>query len=232
MRPTFRILALTAALSALAPAAFAAQVRLNFDDLGAQAEKNNAPVEVDVLDQLKFQGAFGYGRKMLDANADPENLDFATLKDGGFLLNRQRGQKEGDIIITLAPQPGAITKNVGAANTSNTASQFFEAITFNLFTKGIGNDNWIIATGSNGDEAFQVTSGGQDTWTTKPQTFTFDPLNEVTSLRFTASGAAFGLDDMVVTLTDPGNNVPEPASFALVGLALLAAGAARRRQRG
>ena len=58
----------------------------------------------------------------------------------------------------------------------------------------------------------------------------------IPACRFTAGGAPLALDDMTATVvvgTDPGGNVPEPASYGLVGLALLAAGAAgRRNQRG
>ena len=58
------------------------------------------------------------------------------------------------------------------------------------------------------------------------------PSDQVTSLVFSAGGDFIGLDDLKITLTDggnPGGNVPEPASYALVGLALLAAGSASRR---
>lgn len=233
MHFTVRIIALTAALSALAPAAIAAQVELNFNEFGTATQ----PVAVDVLQGLQFRGAFGYGVSML-GNQDPENLDFASAGKGGFLLNKQRGQSSTDIILTLV-QNAAGTTGVSALAAS--PAVFFQAITFNLWTKGTvtggnANPNKLIATGVNGDVSRDMTPGGLDIWTTQPLTFNFDPLSQVTSLRFTAGTAAFALDDMVVTLTgatDPGGNVPEPASYGLVGMALLAAGAAtRRKQRG
>lgn len=223
MHFTVRIVALTAALVAVAPAAVAAQVELNFDEFSTARQ----PVAVGALQGLQFTGAYGYGASMLGSQ-DPENLDFASADKGGFVLNKQRGQSSTDIILTLVQNAARTT----AAN----PTVFFQAITFNLWTKGTvsngnANPNKLIATGANGDVSRDMTPGGLDIWTTQPLTFSFDPLNQVTSLRFTAGTAAFALDDMVVTLTNaPGPSVPEPASFGLVGLALLAAGAASRRK--
>lgn len=228
MHPTFRIVALTAALAALSSVASAAEVRLNFNDLGTQAETAGAPVAVPDTQGLRFRGAFGYGVGMLGSD-DPENLDMVSAGKGGFLLNKQRGASTTDIILSLVQSP-AITRSADPV-------VFFQSITFNLFTKGTGAANKLYATGANGeDQGRQMTSGGGDTWTSLPTTYTFDPLAQVTSLRFTAGGAAFALDDMVIALSSapgPGGNVPEPASYGLAGLALLAAGAAsRRKQRG
>lgn len=227
MHFTARIIALTASLSALAPAAIAAQVELNFNEFSTTTE----PVAVDVLQGLQFRGAFGYGVSMLGIQ-DPENLDYASDGKGGFLLNKQRGQSATDIVLTLV-QNAAGTKGVSALTAS--PAVFFQAITFNLWTKGTvtsgnPNPNKLIATGASGPVSRDMTPGGLDIWTTQPLTFNFDPLDQVTSLRFTAGTAAFALDDMVVTLTGAPGTAPEPASYGLVGVALLAAGAASRRK--
>ncbi len=57
-----------------------------------------------------------------------------------------------------------------------------------------------------------------------------------TTLQFDFGTGTLGLDNLQFTLSDAtvpnngGGTVPEPASYALVGLALLAAGAASRRK--
>lgn len=230
MAPNFRILALTAALSALSPAAFAVLVPLDFNDIGARAETAKEPIEVNVLEGLQFTNAYGYGVGMLTP-ADDDNLAKASAGKGGFLLNKPRGGSTADITISF----------VASRARAVAPAAIFESITFELFTNGdcnssTSNPNQLIATGSKGEFSQEMTCGGNDRWSGSPLTYKFDPLAEITSLRFTAGGATFALDNMTVsTLADPGNgnNVPEPASYGLVGLALLAAGtASRRKQRG
>lgn len=226
MHFTLRIVALSAALCAVTPAAIAAQVVLNFNEYATVT----TPQSVGATQGLQFQGAFGYGVDMLDANLDT-GLGFlkdASADRGGFVLNKQRGQSSTDIVLTLAQS--------GVSTTAAASAVFFQSISFNFWTRGTANSNLLFATGANGIVETSITGGGQDFWSNAPLTFNFDPLEQVTALRFTAGGVPFALDDMTVTLTtatDPGGNVPEPASYGLVGVALLAAGAAsRRKQRG
>lgn len=230
MAQTFRIFALTAALSALSPAAFAVLVPLDFNDIGARADVAGKPIEVNVLEGLQFTNAYGYGVGMLTP-ADDDGLFRASTGKGGFLLNKPRGGSTADITISF----------VASRARAVAPAAIFESITFDLFTNGdckssTSNPNQLIAISAKGEVSQEITCGGNDRWSGSPLTYKFAPSDQITSLRFTADGATFALDNMIVsTLADPGNgnNVPEPASYGLVGLALLAAGSAsRRKQRG
>ena len=234
MHTKIRTIALAAALTALTPAAFAEAVTLGFDDFSGATESS----AVGTVQGLVFQGAYGYNAALLDTlyaqdSGYPDNLARVSEARGGFVLNKQLGKESTDITISLEQNPAA----------RSTSSVFFSSIAFSIWTNGstpIGgsNPNKLTAIGDNGVEiVYPLNDGGLDVWILGSSPINFNPLDHITSLRFTAgSGASFALDDLLVTLSDstgPGNNAPEPASFGLVGLALLGAGAAsRRKQRG
>ncbi|HQC96366.1 MAG TPA: PEP-CTERM sorting domain-containing protein [Aquabacterium sp.] len=229
MHFTLRIVALTAALVAPLPAALAREIPLDFNGFS----NVTAPTAVGTLEGLQFQGAFAYGEGMLDDATEPGGLADGSRGRGGFLLNQSRDVTVDPSSITIS-LARATTTTRGAASTSTAGTtEFFDAIAFNLFTRGASNA--IYGTDANGTESLVRTfTGGGGFWTTTPIVIDIDNAERFVSLRFSAGGAAFALDDMLVTLataTVPGGTVPEPASYGLVGLALLAAGTATRRNK-
>ena len=122
------------------------------------------------------------------------------------------------ISISLASYPGRYFESIDfifATNATNPSLRGYDAnnllVKDNLPLKG---GNVLMPWSSAGDPAFS-----------------FNGL-KVTRLEFFNNGAQLSLDDLDITLTDTdaGGIVPEPASFALVALALLAAGGASRRR--
>ena len=72
---------------------------------------------------------------------------------------------------------------------------------------------------------------GEKRWS-RSGLYEFNPLMQFDRLEFSSGIAVLGLDNLSITLTAAGGGgtAPEPASYALVGLALLAAGTASRRR--
>ena len=225
MTSAFRTTALAAALAAFSCGALADAVVLDFTSLGQQAFEAKAPIRVQEVDGFFFTGAYAYDTRMLTAK-DPEP---SGGKGGGYLLNSGRDSKTGDIVISLKDPKAAIAKGANAAD--KFANQFFESISFSLFSSGAPIVSYTTAKG--GLVTAELTHGSSMLlWSFGNVLKDISPSDQVTSLVFSAGGDFIGLDDLKITLTDggnPGGNVPEPASYALVGLALLAAGSASRR---
>ena len=229
MTSAFRTTALAAALAAFSCGALAVPVVLDFEALGKQAVEANAPISVGAVDGFYFQGAYAYNTSMLSGNDPMPAGDNA----GGYLVNRGRDFKTNDIVISLQKPQEVAAKNADTA--TDFSGQFFQAISFSLFSSG-ASPTLSYTTASGRQEIIELNSGsGAMFWSFGNGPFDFDPQDQVTSLVFSARGAVLGLDNMEITLTAAGNpggggNVPEPTSYALVGLALLAAGAATRRR--
>lgn len=229
MTSAFRTTALAAALVAFSWGASAAPVTisLDFDKLGADAIDAKAPIPVSVVDGVYFQGAWAYEWNMLK----PSDPSVADGNEGGFLINRDRNPTTTfDIVVSLEELTVAAAKAAGA---TTYPGQFFKSITFSLFTGG-AKPTLSYTDANNEQKSRNLTPGDGDLLWSDGNTYTFDALDQIRTLVFSGSqGAVLGLDNLQITLTDAipgGGNVPEPASYALVGLALLAAGSARRRR--
>jgi len=226
MTTAFRTTALAVAMAAFSCGALADPVVLNFDALGKAAVEANAPIRVQEVDGFFFTGAYAYDTRMLTSK-DPEPVGGQS---GGYLLNSGRDAKTANIVISLTDPNAAVARGNGAD--SKFAGQYFESISFSLFSSSDPTVSYTTAKGVL--VTTELTKGSTMLlWSFNNALKDIADSDQVTSLVFSAGGGYLGLDDMKITLTDggnPGGNVPEPASYALVGLALLAAGSASRRR--
>lgn len=230
MTSAFRTTALAAALGVFSWGASAAPVTiisLDFDKQGEEAIAAQAPIAVSVIDNVYFTGAWAYEWNMLR----PSDPSLADGNESGFLINRNRTPTTTfDIVVSLEDLAVAAGKAAGA---TAYPGQFFKSITFSLFTAG-AKPTLSYTDASNVVKSRNLTAGNGDLLWSDGNTYTFDALDQIRTLVFSGSNdAVLGLDNLQITLTDAipdGGNVPEPASYALVGLALLAAGSASRRR--
>lgn len=164
---------------------------------------------------IVFGNAWAWNLAMNSTASSPPTDDAST--DGAYLANRADGGSPlNDITISLAS---------GAFD-----GQYFKTLTLRLFSSA-------AVSAKAGNQVITPASTGSFTgeWDTSPVTFDLSALGSVRSFSLSAASGVFGIDNLDFTLSattvPPGGNAPEPASFALVGLALLAAGTATRRTR-
>ena len=163
-----------------------------------------------------MKNAYVYADNMLDDLTDqmPGNGS-----DGGFIMNRSRDPLSlSSIEISLGPLLGS--------------GQFFQSLTAKVFSPAKIEISWFKV----GDATpyTRVLSDGtqQNLWSDSIQGTPWDATDQVERISISAGQGAFGIDNLLINLTGDTkpNPAPEPASYALVGLALLAAGAATRRR--
>lgn len=232
MRTLFRTTALAAAMAAfsIGAAALPTTIDLDLRPLGQAAADAHRPVEVGHFANMYFKNLWAF-RSDMWTGSDPKPGDNSP---GTYVANRGRNDFTAkDIIISLeGPGGGA---GAGASGKDSFPGQFFQSISFRIFSSADPLE--IFWAGADGKElgSTPVTPGSTDLLWSPRQTYNFNPLQEVRQLRLSASGATIGLDSLQITLTEAstgggGGSVPEPASYALVGLALLGAAAAGRRR--
>lgn len=236
MKPVVRATLLAALLAASAASAIGATVApylLDFEALGTQALGDPTasppvpagPVAVGIVAGFQFSGAFAYEYDML-TSADIRPGDNAN--QGGFIMNRVRPN---------VSDPSSFLPTVLALTLDSTVypGQFFTGIQFDVYTNS-PNPELTAFSASGSWQVADLTPGNSNKLWTRTANLTIDPLLQVTRLEFsTTQGGGIGLDNLSITLSDAsigggGGTVPEPASYALVGLALLGMGMSRRRR--
>ena len=179
----------------------------------------DAPVEVlGQVPGFKFSGAFAYSYDMVKSTSGDVVRPGDNSNTGGFIINRNRGVTE-PLTLILSLDDGVYP------------GRYFTGIQFDVYTNS-SNPKVTAVLASGAREEKELTPGdGANLWTRNPL-ITFDALSQVTRLEFsTTLGGGIGLDNLSITLSAGSDGtVPEPGSYALVGVALLAAGAARRRK--
>ena len=111
--------------------------------------------------------------------------------------------------------------------------QFFIKLSVDLLVQAAGSFGVRAFSGSVEVDPPTFTEGGTGVWANS--LLVFRDTDRVDRLEFApaAPGSVFGMDNLNIELsqTTTDNPVPEPASYALVGLALLAAGGASRKRK-
>lgn len=191
------------------------------------------PFAVESVQGIKFTGAWAYKPGMF-ASPDvvPGEFDVGgnyacdpgPCSTTGYLSNRDRSPAGGQkLVLTLDP-----TVFLGLYITS---------FGFDIWHNGDPSTSSIrFVDSSSGVAQYQDwtnISAGDKVWSTPKEEAV--RLAKATSIEFDFGASALGLDNLRITVDGPGtlpppSGVPEPGSYALVGLALLAAGAARRRK--
>jgi len=230
MTTLLRQTALAAALAVASFGALADPVVIDFNAEGQQAFDNNkTPVKVTNVKGVSFSGAYAWREDMLNIGSPDFDPEVGPGNSSGFLMNRSRTVTGLDIVVSLEDLAlAAAAASPSAA--SSFPNQYFSRISFSLFSAGTPKLTWFDINGR--EKTKDLTAGSSQLLWSSNNFAEFDPLDQVTKLVFSANGGLFGIDNLSITLTDPGTggNVPEPAGYALVAMALLAAGAASRRR--
>ena len=249
MKPALHLTATASLLAmfSLGAAALPMTVDLGFYAEGQQAlgdpNKNppvpSGPVAVESVSGIKFTGAWAYKLGMFDT-ADivsdeinetngvfscgvlPAPGGDSACNETGYISNRGRPSTGGSKLVrTLDP-----TVYLG---------RYITSFSFDIWHNGNPATASIrFVDRSSGVAEYQNwsnISAGNKLWSTPQEQVV--KLAQATSIEFDFGVSALGLDNLRITVDGPGappSGVPEPSSYALVGLALLAAGATRRRK--
>lgn len=228
MKTTHRLTAIGLLLAALGSTASAAVLTF---DTGLVKPDANGIDQATNIDGTNLSGfIFSGGVWAYNKNTKVSGNEASDDNPAGFLANRDSNAANLGIITISLDQ--SIFKG-----------RYFQSVLLQYYTGGL---LWVTGYSGNTqvfeDDPF---TAGQSAWFPAfPSTdYARVPLNadlKIDRLEFRAESTSgpgntfLALDNLDFTLTaatvPPGGTVPEPASYALVGLALLAAGTARRRR--
>jgi hypothetical protein len=229
MRTAIGKITAAATLAVLSLGAQASAVTLDFNSLIPAGA--TAPVAVGTSQVgFTFSGAYAWNTGIATETNDPKPGDLSNTS--GFIVNKNRGADAGDIELLLSG--------------SNTG-KFFKLLSFDLFvtqTTPVVEAHSVVNGVDHLIESFSLTPGdGNKLWSTASLR-EFTALEQVNRLVIgTRSGTPpapdfgiLGMDNLNIdfiasTNGGGGGTAPEPASYALVGIALLAAGTASRRRK-
>lgn len=230
MNSKFKITTVATTLAAACIGVMAGPIGINFDHLGVVNDQSGVPIEGPFKEQnVTIKGAYAYAPGMLDGFNDPGPEEPLS----GFIANRGRP-------VEGAPgsgNPGTISIELDEFYTSK--NQFFKSVSMKMWSPGEITISWLNAA-LDKIESKKPTFGGATTvWSTiltpsaSAAEAPWNQLTRVASLSITAGDGVLALDDLSIELTAGTTSpAPEPASYALVAVALIAAGAASRSRHG
>jgi len=220
MTSIFRTTALAAALAAASFGVMANPVAISYEKLelttpGNTASSSGQPVQVTALEGFNFRNAWAYRSGMPGGIGS----DTPSSTAGDFLLSVSRTSAFEDLEISLSDAY---------------KGRFFQSLKTYIFSPATITLTWFHGQTEMGFDRLSPQQGPIEWNLWEPGT-PWTETQAIDRIVISAGSSSYvGLQDISISLTgtsvtDP-SRVPEPASYALVGLALLAATAATRRR--